>query len=329
MTQDVVAKGPDAWQFVPVYRTRQELEAARKAETRAVAAAVAAKKKPPPARGHKYMVSGLMHPRRGDRDSVPPPAESGTSGVPPGKRRTRSALLDDRRAQRIACNQAFAPIPAPTPEVTTAWWKDEPGYVETPPMRASKDLTSTPATRCVTLAQVADGQGRKTQISEKITRERFRPATAGARQPQLERWTDAVFHFSLPENVQNQRLMDKYDLSFKLPLDSSFTHDKVFREENIKGGIKQRVVDAAVDPAAFDKSAKATRRRMAESRRRRQQLDAYKAAEGLLDERDDLPAKTVRFADDEARSHLFEIRDSRRVRSGGFDMVGQLGKLHV
>ncbi|KDO31479.1 hypothetical protein SPRG_04094 [Saprolegnia parasitica CBS 223.65] len=333
----VAPMGPEAWARTPAHATRQDLQDARREENRAMAASLAHKKKTPAvARGHKYVVSGLMHPRRGDRDSRSPRATAVVESGTPAKRRTRSALLDERRSARVEANATFAPKPVVAPLPTTAWWKTEPGYVESPPARPKRDVASAPATRSITLAEVTERRGKKTQVSGKITRERFRPATAGNRQPQMERWTDAVFHFSLPQHTENQVLLEKYDLSFKLPLDSSFTHDKIFHEELIKGGIKRAVHVEPADLADIDKSAKATRRRMAESRRLRENLNAYKATSGFVDEPTPVVeelrgrTKSVHFEeplDDSARMRM--VRDAWRVRSGGFDMVTQLEKLHV
>ncbi|EQC27846.1 hypothetical protein, variant [Saprolegnia diclina VS20] len=237
----IAPMGPEAWAHTPAHATRRELQDARWEENRAMAATLAHKKRTPAvARGHKYVLSGLMHPRRGDRDSRSPRATAVESGTP-AKRRTRSALLDERRAAQVEASAALAPETVVAPLPASAWWKNEPGYVESPPARPKRDVASAPATRCITLAEVTERRGKKTQVSGKITRERFRPATAGSRQPQLERWTDAVFHFSLPQQTENQVLMEKYDMAFKLPLDSSFTTDKIFHEELIKGGIKRAV----------------------------------------------------------------------------------------
>ncbi|ETV87735.1 hypothetical protein H257_01208 [Aphanomyces astaci] len=246
--------------------------------------------------------------------------------------RTRTNIQAERAQERVSINQIYQALLAQAPVVVEAqartaaieWWKREPGYVEDPSgmVAASHRVRKSTShelkfdgskTRTVTVEELLEKRAKCSQIPGKITQTTFRPSTAGARVPHNVKWTNAIIQFSRTP-TENAELMDKYDLKFKGPLDSSFTKDKLFREDRIKG-LPQRVPTPPVNPHAIDRSAKATNKLLADCASKRLALNARKAARGSSSARVEAQVLQPTY------SKAVTSAPASTVRASGFDHI--------
>ncbi|KAH9092019.1 hypothetical protein Ae201684P_011558 [Aphanomyces euteiches] len=266
----------------------------------------------------------------------PPPAEKKKRS----KGRTRSDVLQDRKQERLLMNKMFQELHEEQSnhpvDPAESWWKKEPGYVDDPSamiaashrVKMNRTLHEElkfdgSKTRTVTIQDVMEKHAKKTNFPEKITAMAYRPSTAGARIPQNVKWTDAIIKFSQdPNGKQDAVLMEKYDLRFKEPLGSSFTKDKIFHEDRIKG-LPQVRPTQAVDPLAIDKSAKATKKLFVASTAKRRELDERKAERGMSAPpiRPERKPSLHATYHKQGKSSFEHDRIHQTVRASGFDQL--------